>query len=261
MHLAAYFGRTKIAQELLYRGAPLNEAIDTEEHETPLHMAAENGHVAVMQLLMLRGADPNATSPGIGPVVNSAISSGNRTAVELLVERGVALTMAPTGDDDDSDVEPPLASAALLSDLSMFEYLVAQYADQLPAEEYSKALVKSAGAGRVDVVHKLLEFSHDEAYFQRALDAAADEGSWDVVKVLLSAQAGLDCNNLFHKAATVNGEQDDLLGVAWAYANGAISRDTVDRALYDATDCEKAETVQLLLGEPYRADPNATGEE
>lgn len=143
----------------------------------------------------------------------------------------------------------------------MFEYLIAQYADQLPADEYSKALVKSAGAGRVDVVHKLLEFGHDGAYFQRALDAAADAGSWDVAKTLLSTRAGLDCNNLFHKAATIHGEQDDLLGVAWAYTNGAISRDTVDRALYDATDCEKAQTVKLLLGEPYGADPNATGKE
>lgn len=128
--------------------APTNEAIDTEEYETPLHVAAGNGHVDMMQLLMLRGADPNATSPDIGPVVNSAISSGNRAAVELLVERGVALTIA-LSEDESSDVEPPLTRAALLSDLSMFEYLIAQYAEQLPAEEYSKALVKSAGAGRV----------------------------------------------------------------------------------------------------------------
>lgn len=254
--MAACFGRTKIAQELLNKGAPIDDGIEIVE-QTPLHMAAFGGHVDVMKILILRGANPNATSNDIGPVVNAAISSGNREAVKLLVAEGVSLTVDP-----DRNLDPPLALAALLSDLSMFEYLVEQYADRLPVEEYSKALVKSAEAGRVDVFNKLLnEFEHEHRYFQEALDAAVGEWNWDVVKVLLDKQPGLDCNNLFHKAATVTENQDDLLGVAWVYSNGAISQETVDRALYDATDCEKTSTVELLLGEPYKGSPNATGEE
>lgn len=237
------------------KGAPIDDGIENKE-QTPLHMAAFGGHVEVMKLLIIRGADPNATSNDIGPVVNAAISSGNREAVQLLVNKGVSLTVSAG-----SKLDPPLALAALLSDMTMFEYLIQKYADKLPAEEYSKALVKSAEAGRVDVFNKLLQqFEHDHKYFQLALDAAVKEWNWDVVKVLLSNQHGLDCNNLFHEAATVNDDQDDLLGVAWAYSNGSISQGTVNWALYEATDCEKIRTVELLLGEPYRGSPNARGE-
>ncbi|KAK7955272.1 hypothetical protein PG988_015966 [Apiospora saccharicola] len=247
---------TPIAQELLNKGAPIDDGIEIST-QTPLHMAALGGHVDVMKILILRGANPNATANDIGPVVNAAISSGNREAVKLLVGEGVSLTVDP-----DRNLDRPLALAALLSDLSMFEYLAEQAADRLPAEEYSKALVKSAEAGRVDVFNKLLnEFAHEPRYFQEALDAAVREWNWDVAKVLLDKQPGLDCNNLFHTAATVNEHQDDLLGVAWVYSEGGISQETVDRALYDATDCEKNSTVELLLGEPYKGSPNATGKD
>lgn len=240
------------------RGAPIKAAPGTEEEETPLHMAAENGHVEVMELLIRRGMDANATSPDLGPVINSAILSGNRKAIELLVKHGVALTIAPGGS---RKVDPPLALAAQLSDLSMFEYLIEQYAEKLPAEEYSKALVKSAEVGNFEVVQRLLEFDHDSDNYQRALDKAAEQGNEDVVEVLLSKRAGLDCKRVFLMAATIHGDQDKLLDIAWNYAKGAIPRGVVNQALYMATDYEKAQTVQLLLEEPYQADPNARGKE
>ncbi|KAK8017828.1 hypothetical protein PG993_014154 [Apiospora rasikravindrae] len=253
LHLAACYGRTMIAQALLDRRAPIDDGIEINSG-TPMHMAALGGHVDVMKLLIGRGAKTNAISDSYGPVVSAAISSGNREAVKLLVAEGVSLTI-----DADRDLDPPLALAALLSDMSMFEYLVEQYADKLPAEEYSKALVKSAEAGRVDVFSNLLQFEHEYQFLQRALEAAVGEENWEVASVLLEKQPGLDCNNLFRKAATAIEDQDDLLGVAWAYSNGSISQETVDSALYYATDCEKKATVELLLGEPYRGSPNATG--
>ncbi|KXJ90257.1 hypothetical protein Micbo1qcDRAFT_164791, partial [Microdochium bolleyi] len=100
-------------------------------------MAALGGHIEVMKKLILRGANPNAWGADIGPVVNAAISSGNRAAVELLVEHGVSLHM----ENDDSENLSPLAYAACLSDPPMFQYLIEKYADRLPAEEFSKALV------------------------------------------------------------------------------------------------------------------------
>ncbi|KAK7965799.1 uncharacterized protein PG986_000076 [Apiospora aurea] len=253
LHLAACYGRTMIAQALLDRESPIDDGIEIDTG-TPLHMAALGGHVDVMKLLIGRGANANAVSDSYGPVVSAAISSGNREAVKLLVAEGVSLTV-----DEDRGLDPPLALAALLSDMSMFEYLVEQYADKLPAQEYSKALVKSAEAGRADVLNTLLKFEHEHQYFQQALEAAVGEENWEVATVLLEKQPGLDCNNLFRKAATAVEDQNDLLGVAWAYSNGAISQETVDSALYHATDCEKKTTVELLLGEPYRGSPNATG--
>lgn len=226
-----------------------------EQHEqTALHMAALDGQVEVMKKLLLRGANANAIADDIGPVINAAISSGNRACVELLVERGVELTV------DRDDLQPPLAHAASLSDISMFGYLVEKYADKLPAEEYSKAFVKAAEAGRVEVFNKLLEFQHSQEYFQKALEAAVDDWNWDIVLILLDKHEGLNCDKVFYEAATCTEPQDKLLESIWEYTGGSISRDALNKSLYDATDREKESTVELLLTK-FGADPNATGEE
>ncbi|KAI1135696.1 hypothetical protein F5Y05DRAFT_168773 [Hypoxylon sp. FL0543] len=253
LHLAAYFGRPKIVEELLDKGAVIDDAEEIHE-QTPLHMAAFGGHVEVMKKLLLRGANANATANDIGPVVNSAICSGNRACVELLVERGVSLTL------DQDDLDAPLALAALLSDISMFEYLIEKYADKLPAEEYSKAFVKAAEAGRIEVFNRLLDFEHGEEYFQKALDAAAEELNWDIVVILMERHRGLNCDDLFYKAATGTEPQDKLLETIWEYTGGSISQDRLNESLYDATDREKESTVKVLL-EKFGADPNATGVE
>ncbi|KAI1175489.1 hypothetical protein F4777DRAFT_550113 [Nemania sp. FL0916] len=253
LHFAANFGRSKIAEELLNRGAPIDDAIEIQE-QTPLHMAAFGGHVEVMKKLILRGANPNAFAKEVGPVVNAAICSGNRAAVELLVENGVLLTT------DQEEVWSPLALAALLSDVSMFEYLIEKYADKLPAVEYSKALVGAAEAGRMEVLNKLLEFEHDGKYFQDALNSAVQEWNWDIVTILLQKRTGLDCNGLFVEVATCSEPQDKMLEVAWEYADGSITTETLNTALYDATDREKDTTVEMLLNK-FHANPNATGDE
>src|SRR5690349_20879729 len=98
-------------------------------------MAAWQGNVAVMNRLMKKGANPNAVAQDIGPVINAAICSGNMEAVRALVEQGVSLTV------ENEDVRSPLTMAALLSDMSMFEYLVQEYVDRLPPAEFDKAYI------------------------------------------------------------------------------------------------------------------------
>ncbi|RFU76297.1 multiple ankyrin repeats single kh domain-containing [Trichoderma arundinaceum] len=255
LHFAAYLGRPNIVEELLNRGAVIDDAIEIHE-QTPLHMAAFGGHIQVMKKLLLRGANPNAVANDIGPVVNAAISSGSREAVELLVEHDVSLTF----DSNDEDISCPLALAALLADYSMFEYLIESYADKLPADDYSAALVGAAAAGRIEVFNKLLSFRHDSTVFQSALDVAVQEWNWDIVKSLLDNNQGLDVNDLFTEAATCSEPQDKMLELAWEYANGSITQETLSNALYNATDREKTHTVSLLL-QKFGANPNATGDE
>jgi ankyrin repeat protein len=250
--MAAYFGRPKIVEELLDRGAAINDSEDMED--TPLHMAAAAGHVEVMKKLIHRGANLKAVSLSSGLVINSAIFSGKREAVELLVDRGVPLTAI--GDD----AEPPLAQAASLSEVSMLEYLIERYADKLPPEDYSEALVSAARAGRVPVVNRLLEFPHTTEYFQRALDEAAEEGAWEAVKILLEKCSNLNCDQPFYEAATGTEPQDIVLEALWEYTQGGISAEKLDESLYDATDREKESTVKILL-DKFGADPNASGEE
>jgi hypothetical protein len=253
LHFSARFGRPNITEELLDRGAEINDG-EQESEETALHIAAKEGHVHVMKKLLFRGAKPDTFSDHSGLVINAAISSGKVDTVELLVQAGVSLT--PERDD----VESPLAQAATMSDISMLEYLMKEYAQQLPPEEYSKAMISGAGAGRVEIFRRLLDFEHKPEDFQWALNRAAEEAKWEIVTILLEKRSDLDCDEAFYQAATGVEDKDDVLGALWEYTQGSISSERVDDSLYTATDNEKDSTVRLLL-EKFGADPNATGEE
>ncbi|TEA14029.1 Ankyrin-3 [Colletotrichum sidae] len=253
LHFAAFMGRPNTVDELLRRGASIDDGIDVKE-PTPLAMAAQAGHVKIMNKLIQKGADANAIASEIGPVMNAAISSGNPDAVRLLVEKNVSLAV------EDDSIDSPLALAGLHADLSMFEYLTQTYADKLPPKEFDKALVKAAVSGRVDVFNKLLTYYHSQECSQDALGAAAEEENWDIVVILLEQREGLDCNSLFYKAATTSEHQDKVLEAVWKYTNGDISQQTLNDSLYEATDLEKESTVRLLL-ESFNVAPDATGEQ
>ncbi|KAF3922304.1 Ankyrin-1 [Dactylellina cionopaga] len=253
LHLAAYLGRPNIAEVLLNSGAKVDDGKEAG-HSTPLAMAASKGHCKVMVKLLNRGADPNALADG-SPVINDAIVSGNLEAVRLLVEHGAVLTH-----DDESDNPPPLALSALLSDLTMFTYLLDACADKIPHIEYNKAFVYSAVAGRIEVTKRLLQFGHSTEVFQGALVAAAGEENWEILILILENSRGLDCDEVFHQIAISSEQQDRILSAIWRHTEGRISKETLDKSLYQAVDKEKETTVKLLL-EEFHADANATGEE
>ncbi|KAF3926119.1 Ankyrin-1 [Orbilia brochopaga] len=254
LHLAAFLGRPNITEVLLNSGAKVDEGQE-EGDSTPLAMAATQGHCRVMVKLLNRGANPNSLGQG-GPVINEAIVSGNMEAVRLLVEHGALLTH----DDEDSEVPPPLALSALLSDLAMFTYLLDACADKIPHIEYSKALIFSAIAGRIEVTRRLMAFGHDVDTLSAALSAAAEEENWDIMLLILESSQGLNCDEVFETVAVSTDQQDKILSAIWKHTRGSVSQQTLSDSLYQATDKEKESTVRLLLQE-FGANPNATGEE
>jgi hypothetical protein len=215
-------------------------------------MAAGEGKLEVMNKLLDRNADPGAIDE-IGPLVNHAIMSGNQKAVEMIVEKGVPLSL------DQDDIWQPLALAATFSDFSMFEYIITKCADKLPGEQYSIALINAAGAGRVDVFKRLLEYEHDQAYYQRALERATEEENWDIANLILKYCDDLDCDQLFYKVAAGIEPKDKLLEDIWKHTGGKITPEFLNKSLYEATDGKKESTVKLLL-DSFKADPNATGD-
>jgi hypothetical protein len=235
-----------MVEELLDREVKIN-AGEEEEEDIPLHIAAEKGHIDVMRKLIKREASLNAYSEYSGYVINSAISSGNVDAVKVLVENRVSF------------VETTLEQAASLSDVSMIEYLMKEYADQLSPKEYSKAFIAAAAAGSIEILNKLLRFQHSHNDYQAALDGAAKEGKWEITKALLEIRADLSCDTVFYEAATST-DNLEVLEALWKYTKGNISSETLDNALYETTDNMKIKTVQLLL-EKFGADANAHGEE
>ncbi|KAF4973196.1 hypothetical protein FSARC_448 [Fusarium sarcochroum] len=293
LHYAAAFGQPDIVEELLDRGAHIDEGNEYDVM-TPLHKAAAEGNVKVMAKLLQRGADPNASCNSYGGVINAAIESGNCDAVKLLVTHNVSLVTRKEEDEEESDEEDgenedeendeddddeddeeesddddedeiiwsPLALAAMRADLTVFEFLIKEYSDKLPPEEFDIALIKAAELGRQEAFTRLYnDFEHTQEAKQNALDKASYGDHWAIVSMILDNCPDLDCDMTF--LLTAQGPDGDdkirILGAMWEYSQGGISPETLDNSLYEATDMERERTVELLL--QYGASANATGKE
>ena len=81
--LAALKGLSEVCQQLIKQGADVNKP-----GWTPLHYAATNGHLAVMDLLLENHAYIDAASPNGTTPLMMAAHYGTTPAVKLLLEAG-----------------------------------------------------------------------------------------------------------------------------------------------------------------------------
>jgi ankyrin repeat protein len=236
---------------LLKKGAAPDDVKDNKE--TPLAMASGEGNIEIMELLLDAKADVNAKCISSGyelHVINCAIGSGKLEPVKLLVEKGAAVH---------SDNNCPLDWAAAQPDRKVFDYLLKVGHKDLQPYDYGMALKCAAEYGNADVFATLLEFEHEQHYLQEALDTAAGENEWDIVRLMLNKHKGLECDTLFTAVAAATEDLEELLTLVWDYASGSISQEALDKALYQATDNEKEVTVKNLLA--LGASANAAGSE
>ncbi len=75
----------QIARALLAHGAPVNAA--QQGGWTPLHQAADSGHVALAELLLAHGADPEAANDDGRRPVDMAEAKGHEALVKRLQPR------------------------------------------------------------------------------------------------------------------------------------------------------------------------------
>ncbi|CZS86115.1 unnamed protein product [Fusarium graminearum] len=259
LHLACLFGLSKAADTLLR--LEYSPYLEDTYSRTPLWYAAQNGHKAVVELLLVAGADVNATA---------AATEDGRTALQVAAERGhlkVVEKLLAAGADANAAA---LEAAAEGGHLEVVEKLLAAGADanaaalQLAAEGGHLEVVEkllAAGAdanaaalqlaargargGHIEVVKKLLAAGADAN--AAALEVAAEGGHLEVVEKLLAA--GADANAAALEAAAWGGDLEvvEKLLAAGADANAA--------ALQLAADRGHLEVVEKLLA--AGADANA----
>ena len=87
LHWAAMKGDVELVAILVRAGANLKAATRIDE-VTPLLLAAENGHTAVVRALLDAGADANATDASGTTALMLAAGAGAADAIRSLVERG-----------------------------------------------------------------------------------------------------------------------------------------------------------------------------
>ena len=85
LHVAAGDGHTAVVEKLLEKGAEVN--VPDNKGRTPLHVAASNGHTAVVEKLLEKGAEVNRLdNKGLTPR-DLAASNGHTDVVALLLKK------------------------------------------------------------------------------------------------------------------------------------------------------------------------------
>jgi ankyrin repeat protein len=86
--LAIFFGQGALARALIERGADVNAAAHNAQRVAPLHAAAAVQDRATIELLLARGADPNATQQMDYTPLHGAASRGDIEIATLLLAHG-----------------------------------------------------------------------------------------------------------------------------------------------------------------------------
>jgi len=88
LHLAAFFGHTKIAELLLAHGADVAAHSKNANRNTPLHAALAGNHAFVAAVLMGAGADVDASDAGGWRPLHMAAANNNLDALKTLIAQG-----------------------------------------------------------------------------------------------------------------------------------------------------------------------------
>jgi ankyrin repeat protein len=184
---------------LLEHGADVNTKDDFGI--TPLHWAADKGHVEVVKLLLERGADPNAKSnyswtSGWTPL-HYAADKGHIEVVEALLKHGADVNAK------DKDGKTPLHVASVRGDVNIVKLLLERGADPNARDGNGETpLHWAASKGHVEVVEVLLEYGADINIKDRdgrtplhVASAAYRAPEWDYVDAIeLLLEHGADPN-------------------------------------------------------------------
>ncbi|XP_077145843.1 ankyrin repeat domain-containing protein 6 isoform X1 [Ranitomeya variabilis] len=101
--VAAYKGQVDNVVQLINKGA---KVAVTKHGRTPLHLAANKGHVNVVQILLKAGCDLNVQDDGQQTALHRAAVVGNSDILAMLIQEGCAL------DRQDKDGNTALHEAA-----------------------------------------------------------------------------------------------------------------------------------------------------
>jgi uncharacterized protein len=88
LHLAAFFGCAECVRILIEAGAKLNERSQNAMQNMPLHAAAAGRHAEIVRILLERGAWVNARQHGGWTALHSAAQNGDVALAELLIAGG-----------------------------------------------------------------------------------------------------------------------------------------------------------------------------
>ena len=227
LHLAAREGHLEIVDMLIGAGAETGAATRIGDY-TPLHLASGAGHAEVVGALLTTGADPGAvtTSSGVTPLHLAAEARAGEDAVRRLLEHG-----APVNARERSAGQTPLIFAAAAGQAASAAELLRHGADPSIATEVGDVLRRMATSRAAQ--GRLLEALSE---IQRATEGGtAREPTASEVQAALAVQREFLASGAFQEQLA-DFHPDDLSNVvpAWDTPAGYVSEnEIVQRPMYE----------------------------
>lgn len=200
LHIAAAAGDNRIVQKCIAREADINSQ-DCANHDTPLIIAARNGHINTVHLLLENGAHLESFNDANETALSVALKNGHTAIVNVMNrmisarDDAVIAWESTMPDERDKRLEHELC--LLVS--SKVDHALTQF-----------IFVQAAGAGNVHLMQHCLKYGaqldapdHTE---RSALTRAYECKQYSVMRCLLSAGA--------HPDSLINHEDDTLLMLA-----------------------------------------------
>lgn len=155
LHLAADAGHKAMVELLLKGGANVNAR--DRIGRTPLFDAVDRGYLAVAQVLLANGADANAASNMKTTPLHQAVSSGSKALIDLLLANQADLNAQPG-----QDSTPLMAAVTLARKQDIVRLLLEKGADvQRKTKQGSTALTLSIQQGSAEITELLLAHGAD----------------------------------------------------------------------------------------------------
>ena len=193
LHIAAKFGHELQTSRILRIAADKEKYVNIQNNNlfTPLHFAAQNGHLPVVQVLISAGADKN--SPASAEYrrwipIHYAAQYGHVEVVKALIEAGV-----------DKEIKTsfgltPLLVGAEFGKLDVVKFMLSIGADknvQTTADNHKMtalhyAVIGNHKEGALALLNAQAEKDLETTFGLTALEFAAKSNSADLVKILLA---------------------------------------------------------------------------
>jgi ankyrin repeat protein len=239
LHVAAREGHLGVIEVLLEAGADIDAV---KNNRTALFLAISRGHKEAVALLLDRGADANANARRgySGIAIQEASSQGNKEILDLLIEKGADVNAIAV------EGNTALQKASANGHKEIVELLIDRGADVNTRDPpygypfdaiYRNALEAACVGGHREIVELLLDKGADVTV-GGAIEKASQSGSKEIVELLLDKGAGI--GNALEKASRYGHKEVVKLLLDKGAAN-------IGNALQAVSNENHTEIVELLL--------------
>ena len=213
LYLASLQGNISAVKLLLENGAKVNNMNDESRECSPIHAAADNGYLEIIELLANQKADLNEVGRDVMTPLENAAIEGRHNVVRKLLECGARVNHSILYENEETALHFACENGHLES---VKELLKFGAKTDFPSEEIPSPIYKATENGHLEIVKELLKHgakvdAFDFSTYQCAtpLHLAAEYGNVGIVKELLKYGAdvnetGVDCNTPLHKAIHTN---------------------------------------------------------